>query len=76
MAVAETYADFRFGDLVRIVEVAKTETQVLADLRDEAGRIDDLAHALADHLGRTVVVVWTDDQEVLIEPRPELTLDS
>ena len=54
----------------------KSETQVSADLRDEADRINDLAHVLADHLGRAVVVVWRDDEEVLIAPRPELALDS
>jgi hypothetical protein len=35
----------------------KSEAQVSPDLRDEADRIDDLAHALADHFGRKVVVV-------------------
>ena len=54
----------------------KSETQVSADLRDEADRIDDLAHALADHFGRRVVVVWTDDKEVVVEPRAERRLDS
>ena len=58
------------------MEVPKTETQASADLRDEADRIDELAHALADHFGRTVVVVWTDDKEVVVEPRPQLRLDS
>jgi hypothetical protein len=48
------------------MEVPKSETQVSTDLRDEADRIDDLAHALADHFGRTVVVVWTDDKEVVV----------
>jgi hypothetical protein len=32
--------------------------------------------AVADRFGRTVVVVWSDDKEVVIEPRPELKLDS
>ena len=59
-----------------IVEVPKSETQVSADLRDEADRIDDLAHALADHFRRKVVVVWTDDKEVVVEPRGERRLDS
>ena len=59
-----------------IVEVPKHKTEVSADLRDEADRIDDLAHALADHFGRTVVVVWTDDKELVVEPRAELRLDS
>ena len=54
----------------------KSEAQVSPDLRDEADRIDDLAHALADHFGRKVVVVWQDDNEVVIEPRPEQWLDS
>ena len=53
----------------------KSKTQVPADLRDEADTIDDLAHALADHFGRKVVVVWPDDKEVVVEPRPELRLD-
>jgi hypothetical protein len=50
------------------VEVPKSETQVSADLRDEADRIDDLAHALVDYFGRTVVVVWSDDKEIVIAP--------
>ena len=54
------------------MEVPKSETQVSTDLRDEADRIDDLAHALADHFGRKVVLVWPDDKEVVVEPRPEL----
>ena len=57
------------------MEVPKSETQVSTDLRDEADRIDDLAYALADHFGRTVVAVWTDDKEVVVEPRPELRLE-
>ncbi len=32
-------------------------------------------HALADHFGRKVVLVWPDDKEVVVEPRPELRLD-
>ena len=59
-----------------IVEVPKSETQVSADLRDEADTIDDLAHALADYYGRKVVVVGTDDKEVVVEPRAERRLDS
>ena len=47
-----------------------------ADLRDEADRIDDLAHALADQFGRKVVVVWPDDKEVVVEPRGKRRLDS
>jgi hypothetical protein len=58
-----------------IMEVPKSEIQVSADLRDEADRIDDLAHALADRFGRKVVVVWADDKEVVFEPRSELRLD-
>ena len=54
----------------------KSETQVSVDLRDEADRIDDLAHALADYYGRKVVVVWTDDTEVVVEPRAERRLDN
>jgi hypothetical protein len=59
-----------------IVEVPKSETQVSADLRDEADRIDDLAHALADYFRRNVVVVGADDKEVVVEPRAERRLDS
>ena len=51
------------------------KTQVPADLRTEADRLDDLVHALADHFGRKVVLVWPDDKEVVVEPRPELRLD-
>jgi hypothetical protein len=58
-----------------IVEVPKSETQVSADLWDEADTID-LAHALADYYGRKVVVVWTDDQEVVVESRVERGLRS
>ena len=55
----------------------KSETQVSADdLRNEADRIGDLAHTLADYYGRKVVVVWTDDKEVVVEPRAERRLDS
>ena len=53
----------------------KSETQVSADLWDEADTID-LAHALADYYGRKVVVVGTDDKEVVVEPRAERRLDS
>ena len=54
-----------------IVEVPKSKTRVLADLRTEADRIDKLAHALADHFGRKVVLAWPDDKEVVVEPRCE-----
>ena len=54
----------------------KSKTQVSADLRDEAGAMDDLAHALADYLRRTVVVVGTDGTEVVVKPRAGRTLDS
>ena len=47
----------------------KSEAQVSHDLRDEADRIDDLAHALTDYFRRKAVVVGTDDQEVVVEPR-------
>ena len=57
------------------MEVPKSETQVSADLWDEADTID-LAHALADYYGRKFVVVWADDQEVVVEPRAERRLDS
>ena len=53
----------------------KSKTQVPADLRTETDRLDDLVHALADHFGRKVVLVWPDDKEVVVEPRPELRLD-
>ena len=53
----------------------KSKTQVSADLRDEADRLVDLVHALADLFGRKVVLVWPDDKEVVVEPRPELRLD-
>jgi hypothetical protein len=66
--------DFRFGDVVGIVEVPKSKTQVPADLRTEADRLDNLAHALADHFGRKVVLVWP-DKEVVVEPRTELRPD-
>ena len=56
-------------------EVPKSETQVSADLWDEADTID-LAHALADYYGRKVVAVWAGDQEVVVEPRAERRLDS
>ena len=53
----------------------KHKTEVSSDLRDDAERIDDLAHALADQFGRKVVVVWPDDAEVVVEPRAERRLD-
>jgi len=37
------------------------------DLRD-ADRVEALARALADHFGSKVVVVATDDKELVIEP--------
>jgi len=58
-----------------IVEVPKSKTQVPADPRTEADRLDDLVHALADHFGRRVVLVWPDDKELVVEPRHELRLD-
>jgi hypothetical protein len=57
------------------VEVPKSKTQASANLRTEADRIDDLAHALADHFGRKVVLVWPDDKEVVVEPRSEPRLE-
>ena len=53
----------------------KSKTQVSADLRTEADKLDELMHALADHFGRKVVLVWPDDKEVVVEPRPEQRLD-
>jgi hypothetical protein len=53
----------------------KSKSQVSADLRTEADRLDDLMHALADHFGRKVVLVWPDDKKVVVEPRPELRPD-
>ena len=47
-----------------------------ADLPDETHAIDDLANALADYFRRKVVVVGTNDQEVVVEPRAERRLDS
>ena len=73
MARTETY-QFRLGGELRIVEVPKSEAEVSEDLRDEADTID-LAHALADYYGRKFVVVWADDQEVVVEPRAERRLD-
>jgi hypothetical protein len=51
-----------------MASAVKSETHVSADLRDEADRIDDLAHALADYFRGKVVVVGTDDKEVVGEP--------
>ena len=51
------------------------KSKMPADLRTEADRLDNLMHALADHFGRKVVLVWPDDKEVVVEPRPELRLD-
>ena len=70
MASSETHP-VRIG--VGIVEVPKSKTQ--ADLRDEADKVDALAHALADYLGRKVVVVRTDDTEVVVEPHATRRLD-
>ena len=59
-----------------MANATKSEAQVSADLPDETDAIDDLAHALADYFRRKVVVVWPDDEEVLVEPRPELRPNS
>ena len=53
----------------------KSEEEVSTDQRDDAERLTDLAHAMADLFGRKVVVVWPDDKEEMIEPRPELRPD-
>ena len=74
MALTATY-DLGRGNSWGIVEVPKSETQVLADLRDEADRIGALAHALADRFGRKIVLVWPDDKEVVVEPRAGRNLD-
>jgi len=58
------------------VEVPKSETQVSRDQPGAADRIDDLAHAPADYFRRKVVVVGTDDKELVIEPRVERRLDN
>jgi len=55
--------------------VPKSKVEVPADLRTEAERLDDLVHALADQLGRKVVLVLPDDTEVVVEPSPEPRLD-
>ena len=49
----------------------KSKPEVSADLRDEADRLVDLAHALADLFGLKAVLVWPDDKEEVFEP-PEL----
>ena len=59
-----------------MASATKPEAQMSADLRDEADMIDGLAHALADYFRRKVVVVRTNDQEVVVEPRAERRLDS
>jgi hypothetical protein len=56
------------------VAVPKSEEEVSTDQRDDAERLTDLAHAMADLFGRKVVLVWPDDKEVVVEPRPELRL--
>jgi hypothetical protein len=74
VALTETYG-FGVGDVVGVVEVPKSKTQVPADLRTETERLDDLVHALADLFGRKAVLVWPDDTEVVVEPRPKPRLD-
>jgi len=59
-----------------MASAAKSQAQVSANLRDEADTIDDLAHTLADYFRRKVVVVGTDDKELVVEPRAERRLDS
>ena len=59
-----------------MANATESEAQVSADLPDETDAIDDLAHVLADYFRRKVVVVGTDDQEVVVEPRAEQRLDS
>ena len=59
-----------------MANATKSEAQVSADLPDETDAIDDLAHALADYFRCKVVVVGTNDQEVVVEPRAERRLDS
>ncbi len=57
-----------------MVEVGN-QKKYSTDQRDEAERLSDLAQALADLFGRKAVLVWPDDKEVVVEPRPELKLD-
>ena len=59
-----------------MANATKSEAQVSADRPDETDAIDDLAHTLADYFRRKVVVVKTNDQEVVVEPRAERRLDS
>ena len=75
MALTETY-DFRFrGRSWGSWKCRNQKHKCQPICGTEADRIDDLAHALADHFGRKVVLVWPDDKEVVVEPRPELRLD-
>jgi len=60
-----------FGSGLGIVEVPKSKKRVST----EADRVDALAHALADYLGRKVVVVSMDDKEVVVEPHAKRRLD-
>jgi hypothetical protein len=53
----------------------KSKKQASAGLRTETDRLDDLAHALADHFRRKIILVGTDDKETVVEPCPELRLD-
>ena len=55
-----------------IVDVPKSKKRAST----EADRVGALARALADYLGRKVVVVSIDDKEVVVEPHAKPRLDS
>ena len=56
--------------------VSETSVHCFNDRPDETDAIDDFGHTLADYFRRKVVVVKTNDQEVVVEPRAERRLDS
>ena len=57
------------------VEVSKSKTQLPADeRRDEAAM--DIAHAIANYLGRTVMLANVGGTDVVVKPRAGPTLDS
>ena len=72
MALTETYVvSVCRGRQLGSWKVPKSKTQAPADLRTETDKSDDLVHALADLFGRKAVLVWPDDTEVVVEPRPK-----